>query len=240
MSVLKKDAHSAEAMGLSLHEARRCYDAWREHPTWLSQVLARRAEVRHRGTFATATRYIAANRPKWAAFCGQVGDNIFSPKSYYFVQSGRKMGKQAAAIANAPLRDDASEAVRQSRFLEWCRLVGYLAYKVEAPGMVGIPDTQVIDWSGRIAFVEFKIPGEEPKPIQQHIIDELTRRGHLAFWATDPQEAFWRVMNFFVKGRDEHEVRTPRLPQKGDSVPHRAQPRGTVPRSRVRKNRRGS
>lgn len=44
----------------------------------------------------------------------------------------------------------------------------------------GEPDTLCLK-SGRIVFVEFKVPGEEPRPLQQYRIDELKRMGFTVF-----------------------------------------------------------
>ena len=60
------------------------------------------------------------------------------------------------------------KAVRQS---------GGLALKFVSPGMAGVPDRLLLFPGGRLAFCEVKAPGEKPRPLQVHRLEQLRRLG---------------------------------------------------------------
>jgi len=89
------------------------------------------------------------------------------------------------------------ESKIQSRFIARCKAHGWDAWKEEAPGTAGIPDVLVlvtdIKGRGHSVFVELKSPGKEPTKLQEHRLNELKRRGFVAFWLDDEALAFAHV-----------------------------------------------
>ncbi len=60
------------------------------------------------------------------------------------------------------------KAVRQS---------GGLTLKFVSPGMAGVPDRLLLFPGGRLAFCEVKAPGEKPRPLQAHRMEQLRKLG---------------------------------------------------------------
>ena len=54
---------------------------------------------------------------------------------------------------------------------------GGLALKFVSPGMAGVPDRLVLFKGGKVAFCEVKAPGEKPRPLQNHRIEQLQDLG---------------------------------------------------------------
>ena len=61
-----------------------------------------------------------------------------------------------------------NKAVRQS---------GGLALKFVSPGFNGVPDRLLLFPGGRLAFCEVKAPGEKPRPLQEHRMEQLREMG---------------------------------------------------------------
>ena len=57
------------------------------------------------------------------------------------------------------------------------RDVGGLALKFVSPGMAGVPDRLLLFSGGRLAFCEVKAPGEKPRPMQVHRMEQLRKLG---------------------------------------------------------------
>lgn len=57
------------------------------------------------------------------------------------------------------------------------RSAGGLALKFISPGMAGVPDRLILLPGGRIAFCEVKAPGQKPRPLQFHRMEQLRRLG---------------------------------------------------------------
>ena len=57
------------------------------------------------------------------------------------------------------------------------RDAGGLALKFVSPGMAGVPDRLLLFPGGRAAFCEVKAPGEKPRPLQLHRMEQLRTLG---------------------------------------------------------------
>lgn len=53
----------------------------------------------------------------------------------------------------------------------------------------GVPDDMFMLGNGVAVWVEFKRPGKQPTPLQLARLDELARRGFLAFWTDNAADA---------------------------------------------------
>jgi hypothetical protein len=66
---------------------------------------------------------------------------------------------------------------------DWAKARGVVCLKYQPKGDVGWPDhIYIIPPYGTVVFIEFKKPGEEPTPIQQHRIDCIQGAGGNAYW----------------------------------------------------------
>ena len=68
------------------------------------------------------------------------------------------------------------------------KAVGGVCWKFTSPGTAGVPDRIVLMPSGRIAFVEVKTPGKEPRPLQVARHGLLRRLGFKAFVLDSPEQ----------------------------------------------------
>ena len=58
---------------------------------------------------------------------------------------------------------------------------GGVALKFISPGCAGVPDRLVLMPGGKAAFVEVKVPGRKPRPLQIRRISQLRRLGFQVF-----------------------------------------------------------
>jgi len=72
------------------------------------------------------------------------------------------------------------ESAIERKSMAWATSQGALVLKVQ--GAKGWPDRLVLKPSGKVMFVEFKRPGQEPNALQAHMLQEIRRRGVLAYW----------------------------------------------------------
>ena len=57
---------------------------------------------------------------------------------------------------------------------------GGLCWKLVCPGTTGVPD-RICLMRNRVVFVELKAPGQKPRPIQQHRMNQLRDQGFQTF-----------------------------------------------------------
>ena len=72
-----------------------------------------------------------------------------------------------------------NQAVRRS---------GGLALKFVSPGFNGVPDRLLLFTGGRAAFCEVKAPGQKPRPLQVHRMEQLRRLGFKVFVVDDTEQ----------------------------------------------------
>lgn len=63
---------------------------------------------------------------------------------------------------------------------------GGLALKFVSPGMAGVPDRLLLFPGGKVAFAEVKAPGEKPRPLQVHRIEQLRALGFYVYVVDSP------------------------------------------------------
>ena len=62
---------------------------------------------------------------------------------------------------------------------------GGIAPKFTSPGFDGMPDRLLLLPGGKLAFVEVKAPGERPRPLQVHRMEQLRRMGFKVYVLDD-------------------------------------------------------
>ena len=65
----------------------------------------------------------------------------------------------------------------ERRLVKAVRDAGGLALKFVSPGMAGVPDRLVLLPGCRVVFCEVKAPGEKPRPLQVHRMEQLRALG---------------------------------------------------------------
>ena len=73
----------------------------------------------------------------------------------------------------------------EQRLIKAVRRSGGLALKFVSPGFNGVPDRLLLFTGGRAAFAEVKAPGQKPRPLQVHRIEQLRRLGFKVFVIDD-------------------------------------------------------
>ncbi len=73
------------------------------------------------------------------------------------------------------------EKVIETQLYQAVRRSGGLALKFVSPGFNGVPDRLLLFTGGRAAFCEVKAPGQKPRPLQIHRIEQLRRLGFKVF-----------------------------------------------------------
>lgn len=68
------------------------------------------------------------------------------------------------------------------------KAVGGVCWKFTSPGTAGVPDRIVLMPKGKIAFVEVKAPGEEPRKLQLSKHKLLRRLGFQVFVLDNPEQ----------------------------------------------------
>jgi len=69
------------------------------------------------------------------------------------------------------------EKAIEQKLVKAVRDSGGLALKLVCPGFNGVPDRLLLFMGGKAAFVEVKAPGEKPRPLQVHRMEQLRRMG---------------------------------------------------------------
>ena len=76
----------------------------------------------------------------------------------------------------------------ESKLVKAVRNVGGMCPKLVSPGTDGMPDRMVLLPGCRIAFVEVKAPGKEPRPLQTQRHRQLRALGFPVFVLDDPEQ----------------------------------------------------
>ena len=79
----------------------------------------------------------------------------------------------------------------EQRLVKAVRAAGGICPKLVSPGMDGMPDRLLLMPGARMAFVEVKAPGKEPRPLQTHRHKQLRALGFPVFVLDDPEQVPW-------------------------------------------------
>ena len=79
----------------------------------------------------------------------------------------------------------------EQRLVKAVRAAGGICPKLVSPGMDGMPDRLLLMPGGRMAFVEVKVPGKEPRPLQTHRHKQLRALGFPVFVLDNPEQVSW-------------------------------------------------
>ena len=79
----------------------------------------------------------------------------------------------------------------EQRLVKAVRAAGGICPKLVSPGIDGMPDRLLLMPGGRMAFVEVKAPGKEPRPLQTHRHKQLRALGFPVFVLDNPEQVSW-------------------------------------------------
>lgn len=80
------------------------------------------------------------------------------------------------------------EKVIETQLNQAVRRSGGLALKFVSPGFNGVPDRLLLFTGGRVAFAEVKAPGQKPRPLQVHRMEQLRKLGFKVFVIDDADQ----------------------------------------------------
>lgn len=80
------------------------------------------------------------------------------------------------------------EKIVEQRLIKAVRQSGGLALKLISPGFNGVPDRLLLFMGGRVAFAEVKAPGQKPRPLQVHRMEQLRKLGFKVFVIDDADQ----------------------------------------------------
>lgn len=81
------------------------------------------------------------------------------------------------------------EKTIENGFVRKMKTAGYVTRKMNGMGFNDWPDRMIVGDKGRVAWVEFKRPGEEPTENQSDLHTMLRLSGHPVLVSTNAQEA---------------------------------------------------
>ena len=84
------------------------------------------------------------------------------------------------------------------------RNAGGLALKFVSPGLAGVPDRLLLFSGGRVAFCEVKAPGQKPRPLQVHRMEQLRVLG-FPVYVVDSAEGIREMMESFTEADTKKE-----------------------------------
>ena len=80
----------------------------------------------------------------------------------------------------------------EKRCTDVAKVHGWWSRKFSSPSNRGVPDRIFIK-EGKVIFIEFKAPGNEPTPLQLHEIRQIGIHGGRVFW-TDNVDKFKMIL----------------------------------------------
>ena len=80
------------------------------------------------------------------------------------------------------------EKIMEQKLAAAVRRAGGLAIKFVSPGMAGVPDRLLLFPGGRMVFAEVKAPGEKPRPLQVHRMEQLRKLGFRVYVVDDVEK----------------------------------------------------
>ena len=80
------------------------------------------------------------------------------------------------------------EKVIEQKLISAVSRSGGLALKFVSPNLNGVPDRLLLFPGGRAAFAEVKAPGQKPRPLQVHRMEQLRKLGFKVFVVDDVEQ----------------------------------------------------
>ena len=77
----------------------------------------------------------------------------------------------------------------EKKFTTYCNQCGFLCYKFTSPNKKGVPDRLIVGEDNNVAFLELKRKGQKPTKLQIREIEKLQKRGILADWCDNLEDA---------------------------------------------------
>ena len=68
---------------------------------------------------------------------------------------------------------------------------GFILLKIK--GSRGWPDRLLLRSGGRVTWIEFKKPGEVPRPLQVYHLEQLRQRGYRAVWVDNVKDFLYEL-----------------------------------------------
>lgn len=76
----------------------------------------------------------------------------------------------------------------EQKLVKAVKAAGGVCPKLVCPGFDGMPDRMILLPYGRLGFVEVKVPGKKPRPLQTARHEMLTRLGFKVYVLDSPEQ----------------------------------------------------
>lgn len=83
-----------------------------------------------------------------------------------------------------------NEAQLEERVRDTCKLNGIMRKKMSSPGSKGTLDDYFLT-AGRHIWIELKMPGNTPSPLQWDEINDIRAHGGEAYWCNTLEQVCW-------------------------------------------------
>lgn len=80
------------------------------------------------------------------------------------------------------------EKAIEAKLVKAVKIMGGLAPKFVSPGLDGMPDRLLLLPNGQVAFVEVKVPGRKPRPLQVRRKRQLEALGFSVYVLDDEEQ----------------------------------------------------
>lgn len=90
-----------------------------------------------------------------------------------------------------------AESSIQHKVIKYAVAHHFICLKLNIGSQRGWPDYLLIDPDGEHSYIEFKAPGQKPRPIQQYRLDLLSNRG-IAVCVCDNEEVGYEFIDSMV------------------------------------------
>ena len=87
----------------------------------------------------------------------------------------------------------------EGKLVKAVRNSGGIALKFISPNLNGVPDRLLLFPGGRMAFAEVKAPGEKPRPLQVHRMEQLRQLGFRVY-VVDCDQAINSLLREMAEG----------------------------------------
>ena len=98
------------------------------------------------------------------------------------------MQRNANGLDNGDISPTRREKQVEQALVKETRQSGGMCPKLVSPGTDGMPDRLVLLPEGHMGFVEVKVPGKKPRPLQQKRHEQLRNLGYTVAVLDDPQQ----------------------------------------------------
>lgn len=94
----------------------------------------------------------------------------------------------------------------ERKLIQAVRRSGGLALKFVSPNLNGVPDRLLLFPGGRAAFCEVKAPGQKPRPLQVHRMEQLRKLGFRVYVVDGVEQIRFMMADLNLETKNEEDA----------------------------------